>query len=67
MDWGLVGVFVSIIGGVIAFVGVLVLANSEHERTNMIGEVGEASGPGLHLIYIGLAAVGAGIVIMLAQ
>jgi hypothetical protein len=67
MDMGLVGSIISVIGGVLAFVGVIMLASSERERTDIVGEVGEASGPGLYLIYAGLAAVGAGIIIMLAQ
>ena len=65
MDQGLIGFVVATIGGVLMLVGVLVLANTEKERTDITGEVAEAAGPGLYLIYAGLAAIGAGIVMML--
>lgn len=67
MDIGLVGFVVAIIGGALMLVGVLVLANTEKARTDITGEVVEAAGPGLYLIYTGLAAIGAGIVIILVQ
>ncbi len=65
MDQGLIGLVVAAIGGVLMLVGVLVLANTEKERTDITGEASEAKGPGLYLIYAGLAAIGAGIVMML--
>ncbi|NOQ54639.1 MAG: hypothetical protein GQ558_08555 [Thermoplasmata archaeon] len=65
MDQGLIGFVLATIGGVLMLVGVLVLANAEKERTDITGEVAEAAGPGLYLIYAGLAAIGAGIVMML--
>ena len=48
-------------------VGVLVLANTEKTRINKTGEVAEAEGPGLYLIYAGLAGIGAGLIIILVQ
>ncbi len=65
MDQGLIGFVLATIGGVLMLVGVLVLANAEKERTDITGEVAEAAGPGLYLIYAGLVAIGAGIVMML--
>ncbi len=65
MDLDMIGYVLSAIGGVLMLVGVLVLANTEKERTDITGEVAEAEGPGLYLIYAGLAAIGAGIVMML--
>ena len=67
MDQGLIGVVVAIIGGVLMLVGMLVLANTEEKRTGITGEVGEAEGPGLYLIYAGLAGIGAGLIIILVQ
>ncbi len=65
MDQGLIGLVVATIGGVLMLVGVLVLANTEKERTDITGEVAETEGPGLYLIYAGLAAIGTGILMML--
>ncbi len=65
MDQGLIGFVVATIGGVLMLVGVLVMVNTEKERAAITGEVAEAAGPGLYLIYAGLAAIGAGIVTML--
>jgi hypothetical protein len=67
MDLGLIGFVISTFGGVIALVGVLVLAGSEMDRTDITGEVGQAEGPGLYLIYAGLVAIGVGIVVMLSD
>ncbi len=65
MDLDLIGYVLTAIGGVLMIVGVLVLANTEKERTDITGEVSEAKGPGLYLIYAGLAILGLGIVMML--
>ncbi len=65
MDLDSIGYAVAAIGGLLLLVGVFVLANIEKERTDITGEVAEAAGPGLYLIYAGLAAIGAGIVMML--
>ena len=65
MDYGLIGFVISTIGGVLMLAGVVVLAGSEKERTDITGEVSEAEGPGLYLIYAGLAAIGIGIFMML--
>ncbi|MCK5251315.1 MAG: hypothetical protein KAQ96_00140 [Thermoplasmata archaeon] len=67
MDQGLIGLVVAAIGGVLMLVGVLVLANTEKTRINKTGEVAEAEGPGLYLIYAGLAGIGAGLIIILVQ
>jgi len=47
--------------------GVLVLAGAAKARTGVTGETAEAGGTGLYLIYAGLAGIGLGIVLMLAQ
>ncbi len=67
MDQVLIGFIVTAIGGVLMLVGMLVLANAEKARINKTGEVAEAEGPGLYLIYAGLAGVGAGLIIILVQ
>ena len=48
-------------------VGMLVLANTEKKLTAITGEDAEAEGPGLYLIYAGLAGIGAGLIIILVQ
>lgn len=65
MDSGFIGFIIVTIGGVLMLAGVLALANSEKERSDITGEVAEAKGPGLYLIYAGLAVIGAGFVTML--
>ncbi len=67
MDQGLIGLVVAAIGGVLMLVGMLVLANTEKELTAIAGEAAEAEGPGLYLIYAGLAGIGAGLIIILVQ
>jgi hypothetical protein len=65
MDLGLIGSVAATIGGVLMLAGVFVLANTEKERTDITGEVAEAEGPALYLVYAGLAAIGAGILMMM--
>ena len=65
MDRGLIGFVAATIGGVLMLVGMLILANTGKERTDITGEVAEAAGPGLYLIYAGLAAIGTGTLMML--
>jgi len=67
MDQGLIGLVASIVGGVLVMAGVLVLAGAAKARTGVTGETAEAGGTGLYLIYAGLAGIGLGIVLMLAQ
>ena len=67
MDQGLIGFVVAAIGGALMLVGMLVLANTEKELTAITGEAAEAEGPGLYLIYAGLAGIGAGLIIILVQ
>ncbi|MCK4969155.1 MAG: hypothetical protein KAS77_01460 [Thermoplasmata archaeon] len=65
MDLGLIGFVIVTIGGFLMLAGVLALASTEKERTGITGEASEARGPGLYLIYAGLAVIGAGFVTML--
>ena len=67
MDQGLIGLLVTIIGGVLMLVGILVLANTQKKLTDITGEAAEAEGPGLYLIYAGLVGIGAGLIIMFVQ
>ncbi len=67
MDQGLIGLLVTTIGGVLMLVGILVLANTQKNLTDITGEAAEAEGPGLYLIYAGLAGIGAGLIIMFVQ
>jgi len=65
MDYGLIGFVIVTIGGLLMLAGVLTLAKTEKERTDIDGEVVEGKGSGLYLIYAGLAVIGAGFVTML--
>jgi hypothetical protein len=67
MELGIIGYVNATVGGALMLIGVLVLASTEKGRTDITGDVSEASGPGLYLIYAGLAALGIGIILMLAQ
>ena len=65
MDRGLIGFVAATIGGVLMLVGMLILANTGKERTDITGEVAEAAGPGSYLIFAGLAPIGTGTLMML--
>lgn len=65
MDLDILGFVTATIGGVLMLVGMLMLVNTEKGRTDITGEVAGAAGHGLYLIYAGLAAIGAGILMML--
>jgi hypothetical protein len=65
MDLGFIGFVIVTIGGFLMFAGVLALASTVKERKGSTGEASEAGGPGLYLIYAGLAVIGAGFVTIL--
>jgi hypothetical protein len=64
MDQLLIGLLVTIVGGALMYVGMLVLARAEEKRIVTNSGGAEAEGAGLYLIYAGMAGIVLGIIVM---